>query len=765
MELFEKRIRPVLVDNCHRCHSARSQRLRGELRLDTRAGLLRGGQSGRSAVVPGHPDRSPLIQAVRYLDDLLQMPPSGRLPDDAIADLTRWVEMGAPYPDESPPQAPAAPPAGEAPAEQRRHWSFQPLQTPPVPEPRDLSWPQGPVDRFILARLDQKGLTPAGPADKRTWLRRVTCDLTGLPPTPDEIAGFLQDDTPQSFARVVDRLLASPRYGEQWGRHWLDLARYADTSGDSSDYPIPEARLYRDYVIDAFNRDKPYDRFIREQIAGDLLPAADEAQRCQQTIATGFVALSRRFGVGPEHQLHLTIEDTIDTLGKAVLGLTVSCARCHDHKFDPISTDDYYGLYGFFSSTQYPFAGSENRPRPHHRVLLLPPQEVREKFKNVSAALDEAEAIIEQINGDSKRRKEQNDAIARRDKIYKDLSPVPFAYALAEGTPADAAVQIRGEPGRRGRVVPRRFLTALGGQTLPPGTKGSGRLELARWLTDPQNPLIARVMVNRIWQHHFGKGLVATPSDFGTRGQPPTHPELLDYLARRFIDCGWSVKTMHREIMLSAAYRMSSASNPRFAEIDPNNDLLWHFPRRRLTAEEIRDTMLAVSGELDLQRPGRHPFPPEWEWRYTQHAAFTAVYESRHRSVYVMQQRLRKHPFFALFDGADTNTSTASRIDGTTPLQALFFMNDRFVFDRADALGARLAREAPSDLERIHLACELLFGRPPQAKEIARSVDYLRRYEEQSADATSQPAARSASSALASFARVLMSTNEFMFVD
>lgn len=781
IEFFEKRVRPVLVDNCYTCHSADSKKVRGDFRLDTLAGLLRGGRSQQAAVVPGKPGTSELIQAIRYSEDV-RMPPKGKLPEQAIEDLTRWVEMGAPYPGDAANVTTSAPGSQSAGAktagggtggtlgkpdgdQARSHWAYQPIKKAPTPQVRDKTWPRGTIDAFVLARLESKGLAPAAPAGRREWLRRATYDLTGLPPTSQETAAFLADSSPDASARVIDRLLASPRYGEQWGRHWLDLARYADTGGESADFPIPQAYLYRDYVIDAFNADKPYDQFIREQIAGDLLPSSSESQRRQQIIATGFVALSRRFSVQPEGQIHLTIEDTIDTLGKSVLGLTVGCARCHDHKFDPIPTEDYYGLYGIFSSTRYPFPGSENRPRPHNRVLLLTADEEKQTFAKVATELDTVEAGIDAINGNLARREEQNKLIHARDKIYKELGFVPYAYALAEGPPADAPVQIRGEPGRAGKPVPRHFLTVLGGQALPRGNKGSGRLELAAWLTDPKNPLTARVMLNRIWQQHFGKGLVATPSDFGTRGQPPTHPELLDFLARKFIDSEWSIKAIHREIMLSAAYGMSSAWNDAYAEADPNNDLLWHFSRRRLTAEEIRDTMLAISGELDLSPAGPQPFPPEDKWNYTQHAAFSAVYDTNHRSVYVMQQRIRKHPFFAVFDGADTNASTPERLGGTTPLQALYFMNDPFTFARADGLVKRIESSARRDLERIHLAYELVLGRTPAPDELAESVDFLRRYGEQLTASTTQPADQTPRLGLKSLVRVLMSSNEFIFVN
>ena len=646
-----------------------------------------------------------------------------------------------------------------------RHWAFQPLKSSTIPQVRNGSWPLGAIDSFVLRRLEEKGLTPAGPADKRSWLRRATYDLTGLPPAPSEIDAFLSDDSRESFARVVDRLLASPRYGEQWGRHWLDLARYADTSGDSADYPIPQAALYRDYVIASFNADKPYDQFLREQIAGDLLPSSSEAQRREQIIATGFIALSRRFSVHPENVMHLTIEDTIDTLGKTVLGLTVSCARCHDHKFDPISTEDYYGLYGIFSSSRYPFAGSENRPRPHLHVLLLSAQEEKEKFDPVRAELAAAEAIIDATNGNLARREEQNRAIRTRDRIHKTIGPIPFAYALAEGRPEDASVQIRGEPGRRGKTVPRHFLTILGGQTLPPGEKGSGRLELGQWLSDAKNPLTARVMVNRIWQYHFGQGLVKTPSDFGTRGQP--HESASARLSRT--GASSSAASPSRRCIARSCCRgpiecrasgtTATRNQTRTTTFSGTSGVAASPPKKCATR------CSPPAAAWTLRATGPHPFPPESTWHFTQHAAFEATYETKHRSVYVMQQRIRKHPYFAIFDGADTNASTAERLGSTTPLQALFFMNDPFAFECADHLVKRLESIAPHELERVHLAYEWLLARPPAPEELAWSIGFVRQYEDELRRSTTQPAGQTPRSALSSLVRVLMSSNEFMFLD
>jgi cytochrome c553 len=713
---FEKEVRPLLVEKCARCHGPKKQE--SGLRLDSRDALMRGGESG-PAIVPGQPEKSLLLRAVRHQGDL-QMPPSGKLKDVEITALSRWIETGAVWPKDS---TAIKTRSGEITAEERRFWSFQPVRWPKVP---DIARPEidNPIDRFILARLAERGLKPVQPADRRTLIRRATFDLTGLPPTPDEVEAFIKDAAPDAFAKVVERLLASPAYGERWGRHWLDVVRYADTAGETADYPVPEAYRYRNYVIDAFNQDRPYDGFIREQIAGDILAKNGPPEKsAERIIATGYIALSRRFGFDPENYHHLTIQDTIDNLGQAVMGLSLGCARCHHHKFDPVSMSDYYALYGIFASTRYAFPGSEEKHRPRDFVPLA----------------------------------------------GKEL-----AYAVSEDKPRNARIQKRGEPKTPGDEVPRRFLEIMGSDVLPKGATGSGRLQLAEWLTRPENPLTARVMVNRIWQWHFGSGLVATENDFGTRGKLPTHPELLDWLAREFMGepgtkvpgpgSPWSIKKMHRLIMLSAAYQWSSAGDSRTMSIDPESELLWRFPRRRLDAEAIRDAMLHLGGNLDRSRGGAHPFPPVDKWGFTQHAPFSAVYDTNRRSVYLMSQRLRRHPFLALFDGADTNASTPKRTTTTVPTQALFLMNDPFVHAQSEGLARRLLASADSDAARLKLAYRLAYGREPDADETQRGLTFLSRYRE-ALQAARVPAGQHDVMAWAAHARTLLASNEFLFVD
>jgi len=672
----------------------------------------------------------------------------------------------------------------------KQWWSFRAVREQVVPEVQRKEWALSPVDRFVLAKLEEKGLSPAPPVDKRTLIRRATFDLTGLPPTPGEVAEFLADGSPGAFANVVDRLLASPHYGERWGRHWLDVVRYADTAGDGADYPVREAYKYRDYVIRAFNADKPYDEFIREQVAGDLIAAkgqaaaaaaggtCDGAAYSDPIVATGFIAVGKRFGYNTNDAFkHLDIADTIEVLGRSVLGLSIGCARCHDHKYDPVSAADYYALYGIFDGTAYTFPGGEEHQRPEGLVPLVPPaarEAVERAWKEKLAALDDKlkAAAGDKSEKTPEAKKEAERATRQLKRERDDLAanpPYDAAYAVVEsGKPANARIQVRGERHRLGDEVPRGFPKVLGGQTLPPDCKTSGRLELAGWLTDKSNPLTARVMVNRIWQHHFGRGIVNTPSDFGTRGSPPTHPELLDWLARRFMEKGWSVKAVHREMMLSATYQQSAAAAPQSATaggVDPDDTLLWHFPRRRLDAESIRDAMLFASGTLDTSPAGPHPFPPVTEWRFTIHNPFYAVYDNNRRSVYLMVQRQKKHPFLSLFDGADANVSTEDRSTTVTPAQALYLMNDPFVHEKSAALAGRLLKEAGDDGARVRLAYELTQAREPDADEMVRAGMFLGRYREKLASLGGKSQAEQEQAACAAFSRVLLTSNGFLFVD
>lgn len=789
-EFFEKNVRPVLVERCFSCHGGSAKgKPKGGLRLTSRDEVLRGGDSGPAAI-EGKPEDSLLVHAVRYHDEP-RMPPNKRLSEAEIDALSRWVESGLPWPstagsDSSKTTDPGRPGGFTITAQQRAFWSFQPVVDLAPPTVTDRTWPLSAIDQFVLAKLEAKGFKPAPLADKHTLIRRVSFDLTGLPPTPDEVDRFLADPASNAFERVVDRLLASPQYGERWARHWLDLAHYADTAGETADFPIPEAYRYRNYVIDTFNRDVPYNEFLRDQVAGDILaPEGPRERYAERIIATGFIATSRRFGFDPQNYHHLTIEDTIDTLGKAVLGLTVACARCHDHKFDPISSADYYALYGIFASSRYPFPGSEEFKRPRDFMPMRPQNEVdaiigpfrarlaemEARLRENTAAKSSVEKELQGLNREDAKGREalttKRDRLATaRTQLQKDRDAwaahppaIELAYAMAEGTtPANVRLQRRGDPKNLGSDVPRRFLEILGGGGPIPA--GSGRRQLADWLTDPANPLTARVMVNRIWQHHFGRGIVATPSNFGKQGQRPSHPELLDWLAARFVEGGWSIKKMHRLIVLSRVYQLSSTADSATAERDPDNVWLSHANRRRLDAESIRDAVLATSNGLDRTPGGPHPFPPVASWGFTQHGPFQAVYPSDRRSIYLMIQRTRRHPYLALFDGPDPNASTDRRNVTTVPTQALFFLNNPFIHEQSLKFAGRLLRSGGDDCSRIDLAHRLALGRAATVAEIQETEAFLN-----DVRAQIQPASECELAAWAGLGRVLFSSNEFLYVD
>ena len=1223
-EFFEKQIRPVLVGTCFRCHG--DTKTSGALVVDSREKLLTGGESG-PAVVPGRPDESLLIRAIERQPDVSAMPPEKEkaLRPDQVVDFVTWVKAGAVWPAKS------------AKFETAEHWAFKPVRDVPPPSVRDETWVKTSVDAFIRARQEAAGVRPAPTADKLTLIRRATFDLTGLPPAPEEVEAFVQDTSPRAFEAVVDRLLESPAYGERWGRHWLDVVRYADTAGETADYPVPLAWRYRNYVIDAFNADKPYDEFLREQIAGDVLAGDGSPERyAERVTATGYLAISRRFGFDSENYHHLTIQDTIDTLGQSVIGLSLGCARCHDHKFDPVSMHDYYALYGIFDSSRYAFPGSEQKQKVRSMSPLVPPSESQPKwrdyevrvaalssqlagqkqpvpgavlrslsdmdgdfelqapaaggsngvlvppwlyegkiavttaaqspFKNLyptgrvganvpadagpyrmaqaihprrsgetcdvlhvnldfrvaapdahatgmhrfwigarpnapavellissksvtlrkgetiesicalnpnqwhnlqlvidlkghtvsgrigmpaattefsdkplspnssgtidflafdslgqaetklpaiefdnlgvqaaplppvstepprlavaanepdPVALNEQLQMLTGLDGDFelqtkdapptspwnpgpnsvvklstnsqssfqnlypsgelgihmpnrgeydgfgltlvnvkpdpsgrlfasfdfrcasqdaggngswryylghgpghsaavelffnggeffRRRGDAKDTVAplvigqwyqvqlaldlkaktytgvlasrvgqtdfagqlasgwdgaidysfidsyghlggvrpaldadnfvvgdkplpppdsppvkvaeastaaRRSEIAEirqqlavlqgsaeeakqELNslladgPFAMAYGMAEGTPHNVRMQMRGEPDQLGAEVPRGFLQVLGGGPLPEETAGSGRLELAQWLTRPDNPLTARVMANRVWQYHFGRGLVKTPNDFGVRGLPPTHPELLDHLATQFVRGGWSVKSLHQLIMLSSTYQQAALT-----DASPI-DLYASFQRRRLSAEEIRDAILAVSEELDATPAREHPFPTPISWGFTQHGPFSAVYDHNRRSVYLMTQRLKRHPFLALFDGADPNATTAERLGTTVPTQALFFLNDPFMHTQAERWATRLVTASPVPLQRIELAYVRAFGRVPTEIELAEATDFLAAYQAGLAAAKMDNVE---TRSLAAYLRAIFGSNEFLHVD
>jgi len=710
LQFFENRIRPVLVNNCYKCHSQQAEKVRGGLVLDTREGLLKGGDTGPS-ISPGDPERSLLIKAIRYTDADLQMPPKGnKLPDSAIADLEAWVKTGAPDPRVATASQKAWTDSNKA-----HWWAWQPLTKPPVPEVKDSAWPKTPIDNFVLAKLEEKGLKPNPPSDKRTLIRRATFDLTGLPPTPKEVEDFVNDDSPDAFARVVDRLLASPQYGERWGRHWLDVARYSDTKGQirrqREDPNYPFAWTYRDYVIRSFNEDKPYNLFIIEQIAADKLPAT--VRNPTNLCALGFLTMGDRF-MGMQNDI---INDRIDVVTKGFLGLTVTCARCHDHKFDPIPTKDYYSLHGVFASCTEPSIEpviEKNLSGTNYSDYYKQRMELEREKASFEARLRELRRTrnrdgLRQLQRDER---ENQGKIARLELTHPG-APSRAMVLEDVSKPHDSPVFVRGDAGNKGPPAPRHFLEVLSGNVRPAFTNGSGRLDLAWAITSKSNPLTPRVMMNRVWLHHFGEGFVPTPDDLGTMSESPSHPELLDYLASRFEEEVWSLKKMHRLLMLSSVYQESSANNPRYAQVDPNNRLLWRANIRRLEFEALRDSLLAIGGDLDLTMYGR-PVNIEQE-----------PYSTR-RAIYGRVDRSDIVDVLLNFDFPSPDLPTGRRHETTVPQQALFLMNSPLVVEQAKHLVALPEFNTCQDATaRIEFLYERIYQRPAQPEEISLGLEFV----------------------------------------
>ncbi|QDT55525.1 Planctomycete cytochrome C [Caulifigura coniformis] len=661
-EFFERKIRPVLVQHCYRCHSADGDSLKANLFLDSRDGMRRGGDSG-PAVVPGDLKKSLLIDALRY--ESIEMPPSGKLPENVIADFVTWVEMGAPDPRKDGPAAAAMPVTASTIdwTTAREFWSFRKPEAHPQPRVSAPDWVSRPLDGFILEKLDRAGLKPAEEADRRMLIRRVTFDLTGLSPTPADVDAFVADDSPEAYENVVDRLLAAPQYGERWARLWLDIARYAEDQahivGSNRELCYPNAYRYRDWVIAALNSDLPYDEFIRRQLAADLIAPDDQ----ESHVALGFIGLGPKYyRRGSPEVMAEEWEDRVDTVTRGLLGLTVACARCHHHKYDPIPTEDYYALAGVFASTEM-----FNRPL--------------------------TEAAETTKGGQSKK---ADEAL----HIVRDLKP------------HDIEVMIRGDVSKKGPKVERHFLTALSNDVPSPLQNGSGRLDLAKAIASRENPLTARVIVNRVWAQFFKTVLVKTMSNFGALGDAPTHPELLDDIAVRFMDNGWSLKWLVREIALSSTYRQSSHAAPESLQADPENRLLSRMPRRRLSVEAWRDAVMAASGELDPSVYGVSIDPMN--------------VEARRRTVYAEISRLELNKLLALFDFPDPNTHNPQRNATTTPLQKLFVLNNPFMLRHAEKLRDRVAVQAGDDAPlRVVLAYRLVFGRMPTADEQQLASEFL----------------------------------------
>lgn len=862
LAFFEKKIRPVFAEHCYKCHSTQAEKLKGGLYVDSKEGLLKGGTSG-PAIVPGKPEKSLLVKDLKSTNPDEMMPPKGeRLSAQVIADIETWIRMGAPDPRTDTTGAVAALKVDWDKA--REHWAYQPVKSPAVPAVKDSTkWAKGDLDKFVLAKLESKGMTPSAQADKRTLIRRATFDLTGLPPTSSEVSDFLADKSPKAFEKVIDRLLASPAYGERWGRHWLDVARYADTSGDRNNNAknrtsYPFAWTYRDYVIKAFNDDKPYDQFVREQIAGDRLASAEDKS---PLAAMGFLTVGKRF-MGNQNEV---IDDRIDVITQGLMGVTAACARCHDHKFDPVSQKDYYSLHGVFSSSIEPAEEpmlAKPKSESDYQDFLKKSEELEKRIANARNVVEErildgfrnsvdkyllgardshmtskSAAQIRNTRGLDldlhtqwidylKAAERKTDAVfgpwlafaALKDSEFNAKAPELTAKyaadksvnaliaplfaktpenitALAEGygrvfreterladkgekpegaraelhavlhekgspilisaaslrriagaalnnaeagerlkldelkrdhpgsppramalndtaKPRDSFVMIRGEPANKGPIVKRRWLEILGGSDTKPFATGSGRLDLANEVTSKNNPLTARVFVNRVWNWHFGDAIVRTLGDFGLRSDPPSNQALLDHMAARFMADGWSVKRLHKLIMLSATWQQVTLDNPANTKVDPGNALFWRQNLQRLDFESLRDTLLILGGKHDFNDRGG---PSDAD-----------LNASDRRTVYGYIDRAKISDALRIFDFANPDMTAPSRVLTTVPLQALYLMNNGFVAEQSRHVAGRPELLSGSkDEEKIAFIYQLFFQRAPTAAELQLAKNYV----------------------------------------
>ena len=819
-DFFETKIRPVLVEHCYACHSAtaaRNKKLRGSLLLDSRTGSQRGGESG-PAVVPGKPESSLLLSALRYKS--FEMPPDGKLSDQVIADFVKWIEMGAPDPRTTKADGQSKRPADQPPP----GWAFQPPQQRPLPEVKQRDWPRGAIDRLVLANLETHGMHPAPAADKRTLLRRATYDLLGLPPTATELAAFVANDRPQAFEQAVTALLNAPDFGIRWARHWLDNVRYAEddptcAANNNGSFSIAP---YRDWVVDAFNRDLPYDAFVRLQVAGDLLPSDNrQTTYAERLTATGIWGLAHLIeGNDREKVVADFVDEQLDVLGRTFLGLTISCARCHDHKFDPITQEEYYALAGiFYSSHIFTFPGSSarTRQRVQQRLLESPAAQLafatkQAKLKTVSAAItaiekqhgpalalknvrrDLAAITREELPPDPETRQQKqwqervkrvqellqketelaqdqqqknwdpNPAalqqhpplVTERDRLKQEVDAVPLRMVMQEGPIpntrhqqiGDLELFLRGNHLAPGSLVPRGFPAVLAGaEASAVRLTGSGRLQLANWLTRTDNPLTARVMANRIWQHLFGVGIVATPSNFGRLGQPPTHPELLDLLAIRLVEHNWSVKALIREIMISSSYRQTSIPTADSLRRDPENRHFGRMNRKRLDAEALKDTLLSHTGVVARGTAGQLP--------------------QSNRALYDKASRDKPQTMLELFDGADPDLVVPRREDSTSATQALFMLNNTLALKTAVIVAQRVIGAAENEQARVTLIYERLFGRPPspQEQQLATDVLHQARSTRQRLIAAGQQEVDLSAGPWHDLCTALLCSNEFLYLD
>ena len=757
---FETRIRPLLVKRCFDCHGPDTENEAG-LKLDSLGAMLGGGRSG-PAIKPGNPDSSLLVLAVRHDPATPDMPPKTKLPLHEVADLSEWIKRGAPWPGQRPsrarPRPVADPDAFPYDQASKDHWAFQPPRPARLPEAVPLDRIQSPIDRFVLQRLAAPGLEPAPETNRRRLVRRATLDLPGLPPTPRQIKAFLADSRPGAFTRLIDRLLASPRYGQRYGRLWLDVVRYADSNGMDDNLYYADAWRYRDWVIDRFNADWPFDQFLVEQIAGDLVPPSPNeaaSDRHARVIATGFLTLGPKMLAedDPTKQQMDIVDDQIDTLGRAALGLTLGCARCHDHKFDPVPTSDYYALAGIFKNTQVMLSF---RVDSKWNATALGPASLEQQLSQLEGTIDRLDRILVLGNRQQmsdKQRKAYSDELEAARTTYRSI---PKAMAVNDGSGDDLEIFLRGNHLTRGPRVPRRFPRIAAGFDQPPlAGPGSGRLDLARWVGSDRNPLVARVMVNRIWQAHFGHGLVRSPDNFGHLGQRPDNQPLLDWLALRFVDDGWSIKKLHRRIMNSAAYRMDTIAGAntrrRASQLDPDNRLLWKMNRRRMHAEVLRDSLLALAGRLDETMGGQPIDARAFDNLSGAGPRSKIRFDVPRRSVYLPVLRSAVYEVFQAFDFPDPAVPSGRRDETTVAPQALFLMNGKLVTESTRAMALALQSE-PSDAARLQQAYLRILGRDPRPDEQAAWRPFLDGFDDRL-------------SAWQSVCRVLVSSNEFVYIE
>lgn len=739
IESFEKNIRPLLIQHCYECHSAKSDKIKGGLLLDSREALLVGGDSG-PAIVAGKPQESLLISAVKFQS--YEMPPKGKLSAKDINLLNDWILAGAAWPKTSVSTPRDAPATTDWEAARSKHWAYQKVKRPDLPAVSNKHWVNNPIDYFILAQLDKHRLEPAATADRRTLIRRLYYDMLGIPPTPEQVSTFVEQDDPNAYEQLVDELLSSPEYGEKWGRHWLDVARYNEGFGGFTDNgPNAFAWRYRDWVVRKLNADLPYDNFVRQQIAGDLNGTVETK------LGTGFLALGPTFrtdGGDPDSAASAkseTLDDRVDTLTRGLLGVTVACARCHDHKFDPIPTLDYYSLAGIFNNSTSQIAPIS--PQPFVDSFNKAQGEVNRLNNELRKAND---IIKKAAGGVTTQQTAHRDALqAQRDTAQAKVPPrYDEAHVLKDIGSANMTVGLRGDLRKKGPEAPRRFLRIIEGEQALLYKNGSGRQELAESIVHPDNPLTGRVFVNRLWLHHFGRGLVTTPSNFGILGNKPSHPLLLDWLTTELMRRKWSIKELHYIILTSATYQQSSQYNVDAFSIDGDNKYLWRYSPRRMDVELWRDSLMLATGELDQQLGG----PSQ-----------NNILQSRRRTVYAASSRngdqFDSDRFLRLFDFATPRASIAKRTTTTIPQQFLFMLNSQFMIERSRQFFNRLAIESEDSQTRIERGYALLYNRQPTQEELAIGMEFIASPLTPGADKLDK---------WIQYCQVLLSSNELMFI-